>query len=397
MDKLKELSKKRLQGLEFKYRRYLYNHVSWNSRFIGILGARGVGKTTLLLQRMKEINSEDAIFVSLDTFYFTENKLVDFAEEFSRRGGRFLFLDEVHKYPNWSQELKNIYDYFPELKIVFTSSSALEIYKGKYDLSRRMLTYNLHGLSFREYMALKHNLELPVLKLEQILEDKGGNIGNLLQNIRPYKYLPVYLQSGYYPFFMEDEKNYHNKLVNALNLVVESDLPATKHIDYYAVMKLKRLLYILSRIVPYMPNISELARQTGTTRDTVLKYLYLLHQAHILRWLTSDSYGINFMNKPDKIYLENTNIAAALNFEGQSMDKGNMRETFLLNQLSVLHNVSYPKSGDFMVDNKWILEVGGRSKTQKQIAELPHAYIVADDMEYRVDRKIPLWLFGLLY
>ncbi|MFO8068119.1 MAG: AAA family ATPase [Bacteroidales bacterium] len=397
MDKLKELSKKRLNELNFEFKRYLYNQVSWDSRFIAILGARGVGKTTMLLQRMKEISSEDAIYVSLDTFYFVENKLVDFVEEFTRRGGRFLFLDEVHKYQNWSQELKNIYDFFPELKIVLTSSSALEIYKGQYDLSRRLLTYNLQGLSFREYLILKHKIEVPLLKLDQILEDENLNTEEILRQIRPYKYLSDYLQKGYYPFALEDEQNYHSKLLNAINIVLESDLPATNHIDYYAVMKLKKLLYILSRIVPYIPNVSELARQAGTTRDTVLKYLSLLHQAHIVRWLTSDAYGINFLNKPDKIYLENTNIAAALNYESQAMNEGNLRETFLLNQLSAFHDVRYPVKGDFLVDDKWILEAGGKSKTQKQIYNLDNAYIVADDMEYRVGRKIPLWLFGLIY
>jgi uncharacterized protein len=397
MDVLKELSQRRMLGVNLSFRRYLYEKINWNDRFIGIVGARGVGKTTLLLQRLKELNNRDALFVSLDSLYFSENKLIDFAESFYREGGRYLFLDEVHKYPNWSQELKNIYDFLPELKVVFTSSSALEIYKGQYDLSRRVISYVLQGLSFREFLELKHGIRVLVLKFQDILENKSLTTNELLDNFRPYKYLGDYLNSGYYPFFMEGEESYHRKLLNAINLVLETDLPAANHIDYYAVIKLKKLLYIISRIVPYTPNISELARQTGTTRDTLLKYLSLLHNAHIIRWLSSDAFGINFLNKPDKIYLENTNIAAALNFENQTMEKGHLRETFVMNQLSVTHQVTYPKEGDFMVDGRWLLEVGGRSKSLKQIKGKPDAFIVSDEIEYRAGQKIPLWLFGLLY
>lgn len=397
MDVLKELSQRRMLGVNLSFRRYLYEKINWNDRFIGIVGARGVGKTTLLLQRLKELNNRDALFVSLDSLYFSENKLIDFAESFYREGGRYLFLDEVHKYPNWSQELKNIYDFLPELKVVFTSSSALEIYKGQYDLSRRVISYVLQGLSFREFLELKHGIRVPVLKFQDILENSSLTANELLDNFRPYKYLGDYLNSGYYPFFMEGEESYHRKLLNAINLVLETDLPAANHIDYYAVIKLKKLLYIISRIVPYTPNVSELARQTGTTRDTLLKYLSLLHNAHIIRWLSSDAFGINFLNKPDKIYLENTNIAAALNFENQTMEKGHLRETFVMNQLSVTHQVTYPKEGDFMVDGRWLLEVGGRSKSLKQIKGKPDAFIVSDEIEYRAGQKIPLWLFGLLY
>ncbi len=397
MDMLRELSQRRVLGVNSSFKRYLYEKINWNDRFIGIVGARGVGKTTLLLQRLKGLNDRDALFVSLDSLYFSENKLIDFAESFYREGGRYLFLDEVHKYPNWSQELKNIYDFLPELKVVFTSSSALEIYKGQFDLSRRVISYVLQGLSFREFLALKHGKKVPVFKLQDILEDKSLSVNELLDNFKPYKYLGDYLNSGYYPFFLEGEENYHRKLLNAINLVLETDLPAANHIDYYAVIKLKKLLYIISRIVPYTPNVSQLSGQIGTTRDTLLKYLSLLHNAHIIRWLSSDAFGINFLNKPDKIYLENTNIGAALNFEGQSMEKGHLRETFVLNQLSVSHQVTYPKEGDFMVDGRWLLEVGGRSKGLKQIKGKPDAFIVSDEIEYRAGQKIPLWMLGLLY
>jgi uncharacterized protein len=397
MEQLKILSVRKLQQLKFQFKRYLYHRINWNNRFIGIMGARGVGKTTLLLQRMKEINSPDAIYASLDNFYFTNHTLFDFVDEFYSTGGKYLFLDEVHKYPNWSQELKNIYDNFPELNIVLTSSSALEIYKGQYDLSRRLLTYDLQGLSFREFLILKHDIELPVITLQGILDGSLHLPDFINESFLPYKYLPEYLKTGYYPFFLEDEEGYNQRLRNAILLVIETDLPASNHIDYFAVVKLKKLLYSLSRIVPYTPNVSDLARQMGTTRDTMLKYLALLHKAHMLRWLSSDAHGINFLNKPDKLYLDNTNMAYALNLEGVSMDKGNMRETFVLNQLTVNNNVTYPKQGDFMVDSRWLLEVGGRSKNIKQIATFENSFVVSDEIEYPVGKKIPIWLLGLLY
>lgn len=397
MFQVKELSDSRLKALKFHFKRYLYDQINWDNRFIGILGARGVGKTTLLLQRMKEVNSSDAIYVSLDGLYFSQNSLFDFAKEFHSQGGLHLFLDEVHKYPNWSQELKNIYDFFPALNIVFTSSSALEIHKGQYDLSRRLLSYNFQGLSFREFLLLKHEIKLPVLSLKEVLEAENPLEKDLPPDFFPYKYLHEYLLQGYYPFFLDDEKSYKHRLLNAILLVLESDLPAAHFIDYYAVMKLKKLLYILARIVPFKPNISELARQLGTTRDTILKYLSLLHHAHILRWLSSDTFGVNFLNKPDKIYLENTNIAAALNADNIQANIGNIRETFVLNQLNVNHNVTYPKSGDFLVDGQWLLEVGGKSKQQKQIAGIENAFVVSDGLELRIQNKIPLWYFGLLY
>lgn len=397
MEKLKELSQRRVMGVQSGFRRYLYEKINWADRFIGIVGARGVGKTTMLLQRMKELNASDALFVSLDSLYFSENKLLDLAENFHREGGRYLFLDEVHKYPNWSQELKNIYDFLPGLQVAFTSSSALEIYKGQYDLSRRVLTYPLQGLSFREYLEMKHGIQLPVLKLQTILEDQSFNFSGLLEDFRPYKYLADYLEAGYYPFFLEGEEGYYQRLINIVHLVLETDLPAANQIDYYAVIKLKKLLYIISRIAPYTPNISELARQADTTRDTLLKYLSLLHNANIIRWLSSDAFGINFLNKPDKIYLENTNLASALNFEHKPMEKGHLRETFVLNQLSVAHKVTYPKTGDFLVDERWLLEVGGRAKALKQIKDTPDSFIVSDELEFRAGQKIPLWLFGLLY
>jgi predicted AAA+ superfamily ATPase len=364
---------------------------------IGISGARGTGKTTLLLQRIKNSMPEGsvALYASLDDIYFAENSLLLLAEDFNKKGGESLFLDEVHKYPNWSRELKNIYDSLPALKVIFTSSSALDIYKGAYDLSRRAMVYNLPGLSFREFIELKHGKKLPVFTLEQVLHNAETIVPLILKEIRPIMYFEEYLRLGYYPFFIESEDNYHIRIANILNLVMETELTSIFNLDYYSVLKMKKMLAVLSRIVPYKPNIESLSKQIGTTRDTLLKYLYYLEKADILKWLTKDTFGINYLNKPDKLYLNNTNLAFALSNE--KPDKGNLRETFFLNQISVKHKTSYPDKGDFLVDDKYLFEVGGKSKNSKQIANMENAFLAVDDVEYADGNRIPLWLFGFLY
>jgi predicted AAA+ superfamily ATPase len=397
MDRLKQISENRLQRIQTDFTRFLTGEIDWDARMIGISGARGAGKTTLLLQYMKirlPANAE-ALYASLDDIYFAENPLIYFAEEFYKKGGEFLFLDEVHKYPDWSRELKNIYDNLPGLKIVFTSSSALDIYKGAFDLSRRALVYNLPGLSFREFIELKHRISLKSYSLEQILSESKKIGSEILDKIKPLKFFEDYLKFGYYPFFIESEKNYYDKLTSILNLVLESDLPTIFKIDYYSVMKIKKMLSVLSRIVPYKPNIEKLALQADTTRDTLLKFLFYLEKAGIVKRLSKDTFGINYLNKPDKLYLNNTNLMYALTNE--KPDTGNLRETFFLNQLLVKHSVSYPEKGDFLVDGKYLFEVGGSSKNTKQIAGLENAFIAADGIEFPDGRKIPLWLFGFLY
>lgn len=397
MERLKQISENRLQHIQTDFTRFLTDEIDWEARMIGISGARGAGKTTLLLQYMKTrlpANAE-ALYASLDDIYFAENPLIYLAEEFYKKGGEYLFLDEVHKYPDWSRELKNIYDNLPGLKIVFTSSSALDIYKGAFDLSRRALVYNLPGLSFREFIELKYRIRLQSYSLEQILSESKKIVPEILDKIKPLKFFEEYLKFGYYPFFIESEKSYYDKLTNILNLVLESDLPTIFKIDYYSVMKIKKMLSVLSRIVPYKPNIEKLALQADTTRDTLLKFLFYLEKAGVVKWLSKDTFGINYLNKPDKLYLNNTNLMYALNNE--KPDTGNLRETFILNQLLVKHSVSYPETGDFLVDGKYLIEVGGPSKKTKQIAGLENAFIAVDDIEFPDGRRIPLWLFGFIY
>jgi len=247
----------------------------------------------------------------------------------------------------------------------------------------------------REYIELKHKIALPVYNLKQVLYEADKIVPEIIEKIKPLKYFEDYLRFGYYPFFTDSEANYPFRLANILNIVLESDLPAIFNVDYLSVTKIKKMLSIISRIVPYKPNIEKLARQSGTMRDTLLKYLYYLEKAEIVKWISKDTHGINFMNKPDKLYLNNTNLMFALN-PGQP-DKGTLRETFLLNQLKVNHTVSYPETGDFLVDGKFLIEAGGPSKSRKQIAGQQDAFLAVDDVEYPSGNRIPLWLFGFLY
>ena len=394
MNELINYSKKKIASASNVFKRYLFERIDTDRQLIGIKGARGSGKTTLLLQLLKDKNKSEVLYVSLDNLYFTNNSLYDLASAFSKRGGKYLYIDEVHKYPNWSQEIKNIYDSMEDLKLIFTSSSALEINKGKYDLSRRAVIFDLVGLSYREFLEFKYSIKLPAVSFVDIISKHEDIVDLYLNNIKPLKYFEEYLEIGYYPFFKKEGKFYHQQLAQTINIVIETDLPAIYNVDYNTVLKLKKILFLLGEMVPYIPNLKKLAQQVGTTRDSLLKYLHLLHNAHILKWLGRDSFGINFMNKPEKLYLDNTNIAFALT---KNADLGTLRETFFLNQVSAESKVTYPEVGDFMVDDEYLVEVGGKSKDYKQIAGINNSFIAADNIEYGNGNKIPLWLFGFLY
>ena len=394
MNELLSISRRKIKNVSDIFIRYLFSQIDTEHQLIGIKGARGSGKTTLLLQLLKQKSPTETLYVSLDNLYFTNNSLFDLASSFNNKGGKYLYIDEVHRYPNWSQEIKNIYDSFDELKVIFTSSSALEINKGKYDLSRRAIIFELSGMSFREFLELKHSIKLPATSLEKILLSHETIVLQYLEKIKPFMYFDDYLKNGYYPFFIKEDDYYQQQLLETINIVLETDLPAIYNINYNSVYKLKKLLFVVSKLVPYIPNINKLAEQIGTTRDSLLKYLHLLHNAHIISLLTSSSYGNNYLNKPEKLYLQNTNIAYALN---NNANIGTIRETFFLNQLLVNHKVTYPKQGDFMIDRKFLFEVGGKNKDYKQIADIDNSFIAADDIEFGNGSKIPLWLFGFLY
>lgn len=375
--------------------RYMLKQIDWGERLIAIKGARGTGKTTLMLQYIKRHVKENVLFISMDDLYFGNHTLLNVATDFYNRGGRFLFLDEVHKYQGWSQEIKNLYDTFKKLHIVFSSSSALQIDHGEADLSRRAVKYTLHELSFREYIALNHDIVLPTFTLPEILKNHEDISQKIAKKIIPVKLFEEYLKYGSYPFIVEGKINYLNKLRWVVNQVIECDLPAIEHITYESVIKLKKLLMVLSCSVPYKPNITTLSQKTSTSRDQLLKYLKLLDDARLIAMLRQQTAPTGYLTKPEKLFLNNTSLFHALS-EGVP-NIGAVRETFFMNQLSAMHQVNYAASGDFLVDKKWVFEIGGNNKPTKQISNIKHSYIAADNIETGYGRTISLWLFGFLY
>ncbi len=397
---MKELQEKYIRKIDatpMDFSRSLMETIRWEARLIGIKGARGVGKTTLILQYIKKNIPIDqsSLYVSLDNIWFADNTISSLVDQFVKQGGKFLFLDEVHKYPNWSQELKNIYDDYPELKIVFTASSLLEILNARADLSRRAIVYTMQGLSYREYLNLKLGLQLPVYSLKDILE-RHTDIGREINSqIRPLQNFSAYLQQGYFPFFQEVPELYFQRVEEIINLILEIELPLLRKVDVAYVSKLKQLLQIISESVPFVPNVTKLSERIGVNRNTFVSYLYFLEEAHITRNLYKDAKGITQLQKPNKIFLENTNLQYALSPNQANI--GNVRETFFLNQLSVKHVLEYIDGTDFLVDHLYQFEVGGKSKSKRQIRNLDNSYLVVDDVEYGMGNTIPLWLFGFLY
>lgn len=398
MEKLIQQFQSRLKSVDLTFKRYLWNEIDWKNRLIAITGARGVGKTTLLLQYIRETfktNIDNVLYVSLDNLYFSKTTLSNFADDFVKRDGKYLFLDEVHKYPNWSVEIKNIYDTYPELSVVFTGSSALDILKGKADLSRRIVMYKMNGLSFREFLEFKYRFVFPIYSLQELTEN-AIEISNVVNStIKPIKNFEEYLKNGYYPYFIEDEKNYYQRIEQTINLIIETDLLTIEHIDFTAVQNLRKLLMVIAEIVPFKPNIVKLSAQIGINRDTLVKYLHWLARADLLLLLETDTYGISKLNKPEKIYLNNPNLVYALTESVPNI--GTLRETFFYNQLKVKHRVRYTDKGDFLIDNSFVFEIGGKNKTNKQIAGIKNAFIAADNIEYAYKNTLPVWMFGFLY
>ena len=388
---------RRLQSVNLSFVRYLHKEINWNNRLIAIVGARGVGKTTLLLQhiQLNHKNLDEVLYISLDNLYFGNHSLSDLVDEFAKLGGKYLFIDEVHKYPNWSIEIKNIYDNYPELFIVITGSSALDIHKGKGDLSRRILVFKMNGLSFREFIQLKYQIKFETYTLSEITENALQISQEINAKIKPIKLFTEYLKTGYYPFFVEDNEYYFQRVEQAISEILETDLPAMEPIDFSAVYKLKRLLMIMAELVPFKPNILKLSRQMEISRDTFTKYLYFLEKADLLLLLSADTHGIARMNKPEKVYLNNPNLIFSLSENKTSI--GSIRETFFYNQVRVKHKISYSKKADFLVDGKYTFEIGGKNKSKKQIVGIKNAFIAADNIEYAYQNVIPVWMFGFLY
>lgn len=376
--------------------RYLVHEIDLNNRLIAVKGARGVGKTTLLLQLAKlHLPLNATLYVSLDHVYFFENRLYDLAKQFSQFGGTHLLLDEVHKYPNWSREIKLIYDDFPELNVVFTSSSMLEIYKSESDLSRRAITYNLKELSFREFIAFETQKTFPVRSLSEILENHTAIATALLDEIKPLPLFEKYLKIGAYPYYKEHEGFYLQKLQNTINLIIEIDVNAVENLNYDTLVKLKKLLVSVASSAPFTPNITKLSEKIGTSRNMLVQSIKILERAGLVNELYKDTSGIGVLTKPEKLYLNNSNLMYAL--ANENVNIGNVRETFFLNQFKGLHEISRSEVADFVINKTYTVEIGGRNKMRKQIANIENGYVAKDGIEIGFGNIIPVWMFGLMY
>lgn len=398
MEKLFDKYIRKLQLVSTEFTRSLINDINWKARLIGIKGARGIGKTTLLLQYIKLNHSnelEKTLYISLDSIWFSNNSLVDLVESFIKKGGKYLFLDEVHKYPNWSQEIKNIYDDYTDLQIVFTGSSLLEILNARADLSRRAIIYTMQGLSFREYIAIEKGINLPVINLDEILNNHINISQQILKEIKPFVHFDSYLKMGYYPFYKEEKELFNQRLNEVVNMILEIELPLLRNLEIAYIHRIKQLLVILTESVPFTPNITKISSKIGINRATLLAYLHYLEEAELTIHLNNESGGLSKLQKPTKLYLNNTNLMFIL--QNDSVNIGTLREIFFANQLKYKHTLSLPQFGDFLIDNKYTIEIGGKEKSFKQIEGIENAYVAADDIEFGFGNKIPLWLFGFLY
>lgn len=404
MEELLSVSARLIQQVEKKFVRSLMEDLDWTQPLIEIRGSRGVGKTTLLKQRAKQLKDSGAkpLYLSLDLPHFFNLSLFELAQSFQNYGGTHLFLDEVHRYPakhknsDWSLEIKNIVDTFPDLRVIYSGSSILHLYKGKGDLSRRKVSYVMHGLSFREYLEMNGIYKGEKKSLESLLSHHEDFALEVSQKIKPLLHFKEYLRIGYFPFYRNNEALYSDQLREVVNIIIDVDLPNVVAISSSAKEQMKRLLGAISTTVPYVPNLSKLSENLGITdHRTLLKYLHYLDEAQLIRLLRSESKGNKIMQKPDKIFLNNPNLIHALGLS--ETVKGTQRETFFYSQLIQNHSVSYPQKGDFKINSHYLFEVGGKNKSSSQIKNEKNAYIAADDIEIGFGNKIPLWLFGFLY
>ena len=387
---------RKIAKVDLKFKRYLYSQINWKARMIGIKGARGVGKTTMLLQHILD-NYEDidqTLYVSLDDLWFASHNLMELVDWADRHGLSRLYLDEVHRYKSWSETLKNIYDNYPDMGIVYTSSSLLAIDNAKVDLSRRQTPYTLYGLSFREFLDFEDVAHISPIPIETLLRDHVKQAMKITKNLKVTPLFEAYLKHGYYPFYREVGDDFPIRLREIVSLVIENDLPAVENISYETLLKVKRLLMIISEHVPFEPNMSELWKQLSTNNELGLRMLYSLDKAQILSLLSSKTKSYKYLSKPDKIFLNNPNLMHTL---CPTVEIGNERETFFNNQMSVAHEVKFPQKGDFLVNDRYLFEVGGKNKTFDQIKDIPDSFLAVDETEVGFSNRIPLWMFGMTY
>ena len=390
MDKLLQRYNNQFDKTEMTFVRYPQDSIRWSARLNAILGARGVGKTTLLFQHIKLSHQRDiSLVVFADDIYFANHTLLDLADDFYKNGGKYLYIDEVHKYANWSTEIKNIYDQIPGLNIVYTGSSILDLEKGGADLSRRQLKNYMYGMSFREWLHMTKGIEVPTLTLDQIL---SGKIEFPYGQYRPLPLFKEYLQQGYYPFCREE--NYLERLNAVVGQTIETDIPQFAGLSVGVMRKLKQLMQIISQISPFKPNYSDLARDLTVNRSDLKNYLFYLEKSGMIQCLTAPDKGMNLLAKVEKIYIDNPNLMYALG--GGKVDSGSLRETFFYNQMRIRNEVHSSDVSDFSIGD-YTFEVGGKKKTRRQIADIENGYVVKDDIEYATKTAIPLWAFGLNY
>lgn len=387
---------RKIEKIDTRFKRYLYDQINWDARIIGIKGARGVGKTTMLLQHilLNYTDIDKTLYVSLDDLWFTTHSLIDLVDWADQHGMNRIYLDEVHRYEKWSETLKNIYDSYPDMSIVYTSSSLLMMDYAKVDLSRRQSTYTLYGMSFREYLEFEGILRLDAIPLERLLEQHVQQAMQIVKEIKIASHFENYLAHGYYPFYRETGDDFPSRLRETVTVVIENDLPSVEKMSFETLQKVKKLVMIISERVPFEPNMSELWHQLVTNNDLGLRMLYSLDKAQMLMLLTSKAKNYKFLYKPDKIFLGNPNLMHVL---CPNVHKGNERETYFCSQLSVLHDVKHPLKGDFLVDDRYLFEVGGRRKSFEQIADVPNSFLAVDDTEVGHGNRIPLWMFGFTY
>ena len=389
MEQLYEFFQRKVKNVPTGFLRYMYHRIKWQSRFFGLVGPRGVGKSTLLLQYIRlNLDTADTLYVSADHLYFSQHSLVELADRFVKMGGKHLFIDEIHKYDGWSRELKQIYDSYDELQVVISGSSILDIYKGMADLSRRVPIYHMQGLSFREYLQLFHDIEVPAYSLDDILNHKAV----IARADHPLPLFQHYLRMGYYPFGKDEE--FEMELLQVINQTMEVDIPQHIQANISLGRKLKSLLMVVARSVPFKPVIQKLAEATGISRNDIPSYLIYMEKAGMIAQLRDATGGIRGLGKTEKLYLDNTNLIYAL--APDAAEIGNIRETFFMNQMRVMNDIVSSPASDFEIDGK-TFEIGGRKKGQKQIENVREGYIVKDDIETGYANVIPLWAFGLNY
>ena len=394
LEELREYQRKIFKKIDFKYKRYFHN-LNLDKKLVGIIGARGVGKTTFLIQYLKELDIpfSKKLYISADII--TIPSLYEVAEAFYKEEGKILIIDEIHKYKNFEIELKKIYDLL-DLRVIFSGSSALKLDNAKADLGRRAIVYELEGLSFREFVELSKDIILPKFTLEQILTEHQDIAYELLEKFNLTLLFKEYIKSGYYPFYFEDKDDYLIRLNETINTVIEVDIPSIYPIEYDSINNLKRLVRLICTSHPYTPNLKELLNKMNMqdSYKGLYRFLHYLDRAKVFSLARAKTKGDNIFTKPDKIYLNNTNLHFAY------CDKNNIgtsREVFFYSMLKVDHNITIPKKGDFLVDDTYLFEVGGKTKTFKQIQDIDNSFVIADDIEIGNKNKIPLWLFGFLY